>query len=80
MAISKTSEFVDMTIRATKQISVKIRYTLDDPDDDQLPISIEKVHVLVESDDISGFSEAIQEIINSAWGALQAINIFGFNQ
>jgi hypothetical protein len=70
MAISKTSEFVDMTIRATKQISVKIRYTLDDPDDDQLPISIEKVHVLVESDDISGFSEAIQEIINSAWGAL----------
>ena len=71
MAISKTSEFVDMTIRATKQISVKIRYTLDDPDDDQLPISIEKVHVLVESDDISGFSEAIQEIINSAWGATQ---------
>ena len=70
MAISKTSGFVDMTIRATKQISVKIRYTLDDPDDDQLPISIEKVHVLVESDDISGFSEAIQEIINSAWGAL----------
>jgi len=70
MAISKTSEFVDMTIRATKQISVKIRYTLDDPDDDQLPISIEKVHVLVESDDISGFSEAIQEIINSAWDAL----------
>ena len=70
MAINKTSDFVDMTIRANKQISVTIRYTLDDPEDNELPVSIEKVHVLVESSDISGFSEEIQAIINSAWDAL----------
>jgi hypothetical protein len=70
MAINKTSEFVDMTVFANKQISVNIRYTLDDPDDNELPVSIQKVYVLVEGDDISGFPEAIQEIINSSWSAL----------
>lgn len=70
MAINKTSEFVDMTVFANKQISVNIRYTLDDPDDNELPVSIQKVYVLVEGDDISGFTESIQEIINSSWSAL----------
>lgn len=70
MAINKTSEFVDMTVFANKQISVNIRYTLDDPDDKELPVSIQKVYVLVEGDDISGFPETIQEIINSSWSAL----------
>ena len=70
MAINKTSEFVDMTVFANKQISVNIRYTLDDPDDNELPVSIKKVYVLTEGDDISGFPEAIQEIINFSWSAL----------
>lgn len=70
MAINKTSEFVDMTVFANKQISVNIRYTLDDPDDNELPVSIQKVYVLVEGDDISGFPETIQEIINYSWSAL----------
>ena len=70
MAINKTSEFVDMTIRANKQISVNMLYTMDDPDDNELPISLKKVYVLVEGTDISNFPEDIQVIINSAWDTL----------
>jgi len=70
MAISKTTEFVDMTIKANKQVIVNMRYTIDDPDDNELPIEATKSHVLVESSDISEFSEAIQAIINAAWDVL----------
>jgi hypothetical protein len=70
MAISKTTEFVDMTIKANKQVIVNVRYTIDDPDDNELPIEAKKSYVLVESSDISEFSEAIQAIINAAWDAL----------
>jgi hypothetical protein len=70
MAISKTTEFVDITIKANKQVIVNVRYTIDDPDDNELPIEAKKSYVLVESSDISEFSEAIQAIINAAWDAL----------
>ena len=70
MAISKTTEFVDMTIKANKQVIVNMRYTVDDPDDNELPIEATKSHVLVESSDITEFPEAIQAIINAAWDSL----------
>ncbi len=70
MAISKTTEFVDMTIKANKQVIVSMRYTVDDPDDEELPIEAKKSYVLVESSNISEFPEAIQAIINAAWDSL----------
>ena len=37
MAITKTTSFIEMEIRANSEIIVTMRDTLDDPDDDDLP-------------------------------------------
>jgi len=70
MAISKTTAFVEMQIRANSEIIVTMRDTLDDPNDDDLPAVLDRKISLVPSSDISALPSFVQTIINAAWEAL----------
>lgn len=70
MAITKTTAFLEMEIRANSEIIVTMRDTLDDPNDDDLPAIRDRKISLVPSSDITGLPSAVQTIINAAWGAL----------
>lgn len=70
MAISKTTTFLEMQIRANSEITVTMRDTLDDPNDDDLPAIRDRKISLIPSSDISALPSAVQTIINAAWGAL----------
>lgn len=70
MAITKTTAFMEMEIRANSEIIVTMRDTLDDPDDDDLPAIHDRKISLIPSSDITALPSAVQTIINAAWGAL----------
>ena len=70
MAITKTSAFLEMEIKANNEITVTIRDTLDDPNDNDLPAIHDRKISLLPSDDITALPSAVQTIINTACGVL----------
>lgn len=70
MAITKTTQFKKIEIKENGEMIVFMSYTLDDPNDDELPITQEKQVCLTGSDDITSLPSAVQTIINSARGVL----------
>lgn len=78
MAITKTSELVSVTvqiagIRVMDQeddnpwIACQYTDTIDDPDDDSLPITQTRVKQFSSGDDVTGEPQIVQDIAAAVW-------------
>lgn len=70
MAITKTSQYTKIDMRSNREIRIYITDTWDDPDDDDMPISKERVLTLLpNANDINELPSGLQNVINAAIAA-----------
>ena len=79
MTMTKTVELMDITVRPNMSISpadpstmvtlvtVNDRVTVDDPDDDTLPVTQNRSFNFKPGDDVSGQPQIVQDICASVW-------------
>jgi len=79
MTMTKTVELVDIMVRPNMSMSpadpstmitlvtVNDRVTVDDPDDDTLPITQNRSFNFRPGDDVSGQSQIVQDICAAVW-------------
>tara|TARA_A200000159_G_C7322891_1_gene339614 strand:+ start:1866 stop:2093 length:228 start_codon:yes stop_codon:yes gene_type:complete len=67
MAITKTTQYTKIDMRSNREIRIYITDTWDDPDDDDMPISKERVLTLLPNpNDISELPSGLQNVVNAA--------------
>jgi len=78
MAMTKTVDLVDIMVRPNMNVSpadpslvtlvtVNDRVTVDDPDDDTLPITQNRSFNFRPGDDVSGQDQIVQDICAAVW-------------